>query len=174
MGRSSTEHGVGGQPHKTPHFNSRHQYTHPARMTLPSRAWVRLTRLRPVSDVSAVACTNGVWPPLRPVSVAQNKPSTILTSIVQSIDLCMDCTTGRFWMMRQPNGCSTLAPKSSAAKQWIKEELAQTKEEKEDKIEIWPLQNKLCWDHWQRSPQLSTQHQFRWTKTIAKWRRTVS
>jgi len=31
--------------------------------------------------------------------------------------------------MRQPNGCSTPAPKSSAAKQWIKEELAQTKEE---------------------------------------------
>jgi len=31
--------------------------------------------------------------------------------------------------MRQPNGCSTPAPKSSADKQWIKEELAQTKEE---------------------------------------------
>jgi len=30
--------------------------------------------------------------------------------------------------MKQPNGCSTPAPKSSAAKQWIKE-LAQTKEE---------------------------------------------
>jgi len=30
--------------------------------------------------------------------------------------------------MRQPNGCSTHAPKSRAAKQWIKE-LAQTKEE---------------------------------------------
>jgi len=30
--------------------------------------------------------------------------------------------------MRQLNGCSTSAPKSSAAKQWIKE-LAQTKEE---------------------------------------------
>jgi len=30
--------------------------------------------------------------------------------------------------MGQPNGCSTHAPKSSAAKQWIKEELAQTKE----------------------------------------------
>jgi len=29
--------------------------------------------------------------------------------------------------MRQPNGCSTPAPKSSAAKQWIKG-LAQTKE----------------------------------------------
>jgi len=32
--------------------------------------------------------------------------------------------------MKQPNGCSTSAPNSSAAKQWIKEELAQTKEEK--------------------------------------------
>jgi len=31
--------------------------------------------------------------------------------------------------MKQPNGCSTPAPKSSAAKQWIKEELAQTKED---------------------------------------------
>jgi len=32
--------------------------------------------------------------------------------------------------MRQPNGCSAPAPKSSAAKQWIKE-LAQTKEEQD-------------------------------------------
>jgi len=31
--------------------------------------------------------------------------------------------------MRQPNGCSTPAPKYSAAKQWIKEELAQKKDE---------------------------------------------
>jgi len=31
-------------------------------------------------------------------------------------------------MMTQPNGCSSLAPTSSVAKQWIKEELAQTKE----------------------------------------------
>jgi len=31
--------------------------------------------------------------------------------------------------MRQPNGFSTPSPKSSAAKQWIKEELAQKKEE---------------------------------------------
>jgi len=31
--------------------------------------------------------------------------------------------------MKQPNGCSTPAPKSSAAKQWTKEELAQTTEE---------------------------------------------
>jgi len=31
--------------------------------------------------------------------------------------------------MRQPNGCSTPALKSSMAKQWIKEELAQPKED---------------------------------------------
>jgi len=31
--------------------------------------------------------------------------------------------------MKQLNGCSTPAPKSRAAKQWIKEEIAQTKEE---------------------------------------------
>jgi len=41
----------------------------------------------PVSNVSAPACTNGVWLLLRPVSVAQkNKPSTMLSSNVQSID----------------------------------------------------------------------------------------
>ena len=89
-----------------------------------------LTASAPVSDVSAPACTNGVWPPLRPVSVAQkNKPSTMSSSSVQSIDLPTDCTAWRFWAMKQPNGCSTPAPKSSPAKQWIKEELAQTKEE---------------------------------------------
>jgi len=39
---------------------------------------------------------NGVWPPLRPVTVAQkNKPSTMLSSHVQSIDLPMDCTAWR-------------------------------------------------------------------------------
>jgi len=39
------ERGVGGQPHKTPHFNSRYRYTHTG-MTLPRRAWVQLNRLR--------------------------------------------------------------------------------------------------------------------------------
>ena len=89
--------------------------------------WSELTASAPVSGVSAPACTNGVWPPLRPVSVAQkNKPSTMLSSNVQSIDLTMDYMTWRFWTMRQPNGCSTPAPKSSAVKQqWIKEKLAQ-------------------------------------------------
>jgi len=48
------------------------------------------TASAPVSDVSAPACTNGVCP-LRPVNVAQkNKPSTMLSFNVQSIDL-MDC-----------------------------------------------------------------------------------
>ena len=38
------------------------------------------------------AGTNRLWPPLRPVSVAQkNKLSTMLSSNVQSIDLPMDC-----------------------------------------------------------------------------------
>ena len=80
-----------------------------------------------VSDVSAPAHTNGTWPPLRPVTVAQkNKPSTMLSSNVQSIDLPMDCMAWRFWTMKQPNGCSTPAPRFSAAKQWIEGTAAQT------------------------------------------------
>jgi len=52
-----------------------------------------LTASVPVSDFSVPACTNEVFPPLRPVSVAQkNKLSTMLPSNVQSIDLLMDCT----------------------------------------------------------------------------------
>jgi len=86
-----------------------------------------LTASAPVSGVSAPAWTNGVWPPLRPVSVAlKNKPSTMLSSNVQSIDLRMVGTAWWFWTMRQPNGCSTPAPKSTAAKQWC-EGLAQKK-----------------------------------------------
>ena len=46
----------------------------------------------PVSGVSAPACADGVWPPLRPVSVVQkNKPSIMLSSNVQSIGLLLDC-----------------------------------------------------------------------------------
>ena len=88
-----------------------------------------LTASAPVSDVSAPARTNGVWPPLRPVSVAQkNKPSTMLSSNVQSIDLPIDCMAWRFWTMRQSNGCSTPAPRFSATKQWL--ELAQKMNQK--------------------------------------------
>ena len=85
----------------------------------PDEPWSGLTASAPVSDVSTPACTNGVWPPLRPVSAAQNnKSSTMSSSNVQSINLPTDCTAWRFWTLRQPNGCSTPAPKSSAAKQW--------------------------------------------------------
>ena len=42
------------------------------------------------------------------------------------IDLLIDCTVWRFWTMRQSNGCSTSAPRSSAAYQCF-EELAQKK-----------------------------------------------
>jgi len=50
-----------------------------------------LTASVPVSDVSARAYTNGVWPFLRPVSVAQkNKPLTMLSFIVKAIDLPME------------------------------------------------------------------------------------
>ena len=101
--------------------------THSPGMTLPKEPGSGLTASAPVSCISAPACTNGVRPPLRPVSVAQkNKPSTMLSSNVQSTDLLMDCTVWRFWTMGQPNDCSTPAPKSSAAKQWI-EKLAQKK-----------------------------------------------
>jgi len=86
-----------------------------------------LTASAPVSDFPAPACTNGVRPPLQPVSVAQkNKSSTMLSSNVQCIDLPMDCMAWRFWTMRQLNGCSTSAPRSSAANQWF-EELLQKK-----------------------------------------------
>ena len=131
LGGSPMERRVGGQLHKTPHFNSRHRYTRSLPgMTSHEESGSGLTASAPVSDVSAPACTNGVWPSLRPVSVAQkNKPSTMSSSNVRSIELPMDCTAWRFWTMRQPNGCSTPAPRSSSAKQWIREELAQTKEE---------------------------------------------
>jgi len=59
---------------------------------------------------------------LRPVSVAQkNKPSTMLSSSVQSIDLPVYCMAWLFWTMRESNGCSTPAPRSSAAKQWFEQ-----------------------------------------------------
>ena len=80
-----------------------------------------------VSGVSAPVCTNRVRPPLRPVNVAQkNKPSIMLSFNVQPIDLLMNCTAWRLWMIRQSNGCSTPAPSTSVAKQWL-EQLAQKK-----------------------------------------------
>ena len=109
--------GVGCQPHKTLHFQPRHRHP-PTGAALP--------RAKKTLGPNYV-CTNGVWHPLRPVSVAQkNKPSTMLSFNVQSIDLLMDCIAWWFWTMRQSIGCSTPAPRSSAAKQWL-EQLAQKK-----------------------------------------------
>jgi len=61
--------------------------TDPSGMTLPKQRGSGLTASTPVSDVSAPACRDRVWFPLRLVCVAQkNKPSTMLFSDVQSID----------------------------------------------------------------------------------------
>ena len=93
--------------------------THTPGMALTRTAWVWLNRLRTNVWYFRPAYTNGVWPLLRPMSVVQkDRPSTMLSS-VQSIDLTMDYTAWGFWMMRQSNGCSTPAPWSSAAQQWI-------------------------------------------------------
>ena len=77
--------------------------------------------------LTASACTNGVWPPLRPLSVAQkSKPSTMSSSNVQSIDLPMDCAVWRFWTMRQSNVCSTPAPRSKVRPSCRQQQFAQT------------------------------------------------
>ena len=87
--------------------------THPPEWLSQEEPGTSLTTSAPVADVSAPACTNGAWP----VSVAQkNKPLTMLSSNVQSIDLCM---AWRLWTMRQLNGWSAPAPRSSVAKQWF-------------------------------------------------------
>ena len=90
-----------------------------------------LTAYAPVSDVSGPGCTNGVWPPLRLVSVAQKIKSSTMSSSKSNPSTSPRTArpdgSGRW--DRQPNGCSTPALKSSAAKQWINEEVAQTKEE---------------------------------------------
>ena len=104
---------VGRLPSKTPHVHLPHTRNDPPKK-------------KPGSGLTAFARTNRVWPPLRPVSVAQkNKPMTKLSFNVQSIDVLMDCTAWQFWTMRESNGCTTPSPRSSADKQWI----ARTQEE---------------------------------------------
>jgi len=108
VGGLPMECGVDGQPHKTCIFIP--DTGTPPEWPSQEEPESGLTASAPVSDVSAPACTNGVWPPLRPVSVVQkNKPLTTLSSNVQSIDLPTDCMAWRFWTMRQLNGCSTPA-----------------------------------------------------------------
>jgi len=75
-----------------------------------------LTDSAPLLDFSDPAYTNGIWPLLRLVSVAQrNTLLAMLSFTVQSIDLHMDSTAWWFLVMRQSNGCSTLAMRSCAA-----------------------------------------------------------
>jgi len=94
--------------------------THPPGMTRQEQHGSGLTASAPVSDISALAYTNGAWPLLGLVNVGQrNKQLTMLFFTVLSIDLLMDCTAWRFWMMQQSNGCSTPAPRFSVAKQWF-------------------------------------------------------
>ena len=82
----------------------------------------------PVLDVSAPAYTNGVWLPLRLVSVGQkNRLLTILSFIVQSINLPMEHMAWRF-LMKQSNGCSTSAPRPVAALQWVEKTCSNDKE----------------------------------------------
>jgi len=110
-----------------------------------------LTASAPVSGLFPSICTNGVWPPVRPVSVVQkNKPLTTLSSNVYSIDL-MDCTAWRYWRMRQSNGCSTPVPRSSAAKQWLQERLKRRKSH-------WCF---LTVENWYKAPVKTLENLFR-------------
>ena len=88
--------------------------THTPGMTLPRTAWIRLNCFHTSVGCFPSCLYQWVWPRIRPMSVAQkNKPSTMLSSNVQSIDLLMECMAWRFWKMRQWNGCSP-APRFSA------------------------------------------------------------
>jgi len=109
--------------------------THPPGTTLLRTACVPFNRLRTGVGHFRSCLNKRVWSPLQPGSVAQkNKPLAKLPSNVQSINLLMDSTAWRFWTMRQLNGCSTLAPRSSAAKQWTTTTRSDV-EEKEDEFE---------------------------------------
>jgi len=103
-----------------------------------------LTAYAPVSDVSVLVCTDGACPPLRPVSVPQkNKPSTVLSSNVQSINLPVDCTAWRFCMLRHDeNGCATPSPRHRAAKQWF--ERTGSSDDNAGNLATW-LFSSICW-----------------------------
>jgi len=72
VGRSPMECRVGRQSDKTLHFHLWHWHS-------PTPEWPyqetgsRLTASEPVSDISAPACTNGIWPPMQPVCGAEEQ-----------------------------------------------------------------------------------------------------
>jgi len=78
-GESPMECRVVGQHHETPHFHPRQW--HPLEWSCQGQRGSSLTATALVSDVPVPACTNGIWPLLQPVSVAQNKPSTCRTAV---------------------------------------------------------------------------------------------
>jgi len=112
------EWGVVGEQNKTLYFFPRHRYP-PSRNSpwaCQEQRGSGLTASAPLSDVFVPAYKNVAWPLLRLVSVAQrHRQLTMLSFTVQSIDLPVECMAWRFWMTRKPNGCSTPAPRSTAA-----------------------------------------------------------
>ena len=65
---NTVKYGVVGQHHETPYFHSDTD-THPLEISLPRTAWIRFNASAPVSNVSALACINGVCLHLRLVTV---------------------------------------------------------------------------------------------------------
>jgi len=115
--------GVGGQPH----IFIPDTGTHPPERPSQEEPGSDLIASAPVSDVSVHVCTNGVWPLLRPVSVAQkNIPSV-------SNPLTSPWTAWPDGSGPQSNGYSTPVPRSSAAKQWL-EQLAQKKKKNNEQF----------------------------------------
>ena len=123
---SPMECGVSIQPHKIPYFhphNGTHSRNDPPKNSVgPAQPPPHRCRTFPLLLVqmgNGLLC--GLWVWCRRTTVDR------VSSNVQSIGLLMDCTAWPFWRMRQSNGCSTPAPRSSAAKQWLEQQLAQKK-----------------------------------------------
>ena len=99
-------------------------------LQLQRKASVRLNRLRAgVGRLRSGLHKWGVTSSAACELAQKNKLSTMSSFNVKYIDFPMDCTAWRFWTMRQPNGCSTSAPRSSAAKLLL-EQLAQKKKKR--------------------------------------------
>jgi len=84
--------------------------THLPGMTLPRTTSVRLNHL--CTSVGRFCSCLHKWD-MAPSAACEYGTEK------QTVDLPMISTARRFWLMRQLNGCSTPAPRSSAAKQWI-------------------------------------------------------
>jgi len=109
---SAMECGVAEEHYETPHFHPQHQNSHPPGMSLPRTAWVRLNGFRTRKWRVAPSAARGFG--------AEEQIMTTLSFAIQSIDLPVECMAWRFWTMRQTNGCSAPAPRSSATYEWIK------------------------------------------------------